>query len=57
MGRFDSWEEESAYRRSLFQAAMLGDQQAQLELEREFHVRIFRGTKDKPRKCKGSRHE
>lgn len=57
MGRFDSWEEESAYRRTLFQAAMLGDQQAQRELEREFHVRIFRDTKGKPRKCKGLRHE
>ncbi|BCA55102.1 hypothetical protein W02_22420 [Nitrospira sp. KM1] len=57
MGRLDSWEEESAYRRILFQAALLGDQEAQLELEREFHVRISSGTKVESPECEASHHE
>ncbi|BCA56345.1 hypothetical protein W02_34850 [Nitrospira sp. KM1] len=46
MGKHDTWESESAHRRTLFQAALLGDQEAQLELEREYHVRISSGARE-----------
>ncbi|BCA54525.1 hypothetical protein W02_16650 [Nitrospira sp. KM1] len=46
MTRHHTWEDELAYRRTLFPAALLGDQEAQVELKREFHVRISSGTKE-----------
>ncbi|BCA55990.1 hypothetical protein W02_31300 [Nitrospira sp. KM1] len=56
MRQHDTWEDEVAYRRTLFQAALLGDQQAQLELEREFHARISNGLADESKKREATPH-
>jgi hypothetical protein len=48
-------EKEAEYRRMLFKAAAMGDQHAQEELEREYHVRIW-CKKDRNRKIKPRRN-
>ena len=39
---WDTLEQELDYRRTLMQAAAMGDVQAQAEVEREYGVRIYR---------------